>query len=760
MSDGKGVDEKGVDGKESGEKESGEKEFGGFEFDHDSTTATREDGGYDHTASDERIGVLFDLFDGVITPDDRPREFPGGSASLDRAEDMEVNPPPEYALEGLGGLRDPTKDDVQVYREQFGYLRAYFRSRPADYADYQRTLNQARMAISYDEYLANSALYAIAVGIVGALLGIALTFALSVSGVLGTIESPYGITGPVASFVGQYRVFFGGLALTLMLGGLFGGVTWALLKYYPASKVVTRTQKIDVMLPHAIVYMYALSYGGMALTDVIRSISEAEDTYGEMALESDQIVRDIEIFGNDLITALANTRNLTPSDNFEQFLDDLLSVLDSGGEVTPFLESEAQGYLEEAMDSQEDFLETLSIMSEVFIVGFVAAPLFLVVILVVISLVGGNTLTQISLLVYAVIPVGMVAFLVLISTLSEPYVQKGRVDAPSRSRFDVPAELVEADERFEAYQKQRRLDVIKEYLANPLEPVRQEPLYVLALSVPGALFFMAVLVFSGTVPISMDAFIELPLLTTVGLVVVPLLIATIPLSYYHERRSRRENIMSRRLPDTLNILSSANKMGITLTDGLSLVVRSSSGLVASELRKVRNDIIWNNDTSGALLAFGSRLRIPQLARTTRLLAEGLESTGDLSRVLSIAAEDARARYKLERARTREMTSYIAIVVIGYLVYLLVVLLLDAAYLGPIAEAAAGQGDPGPDGTQVPLSFTNVPVATYQAIFFHSAVIQGFGSGLLAGKLADNTLLSGLKYAIFLVGLATVAFAFV
>ena len=72
-----------------------------------------------------------------------------------------------------------------------------------------------------------------------------------------------------------------------------------------------------------------------------------------------------------------------------------------------FLEDEARGYLEEASDAQEDFLETLAILSEVFIVGFVATPLFLVVILVVISLVGGQTIAQLTLLVYAVIPIGM-----------------------------------------------------------------------------------------------------------------------------------------------------------------------------------------------------------------------------------------------------------------------------------------------------------------------------------------------------------------
>ncbi|MFC7175982.1 type II secretion system F family protein [Halosegnis marinus] len=563
----------------------------------------------------------------------------------------------------------------------------------------------------------------------------------------------------MAVFLSNYRVLFGSLVVVLLGAVSFALGTWLLARYYPRAQVVTRTQKIDTTLPHVIVYMYALSHGGASLSSVVRSVAEAESTYGETAKEFDAIVRDLDVFGNDLTTAIENARNVTPSDNLEQFLDDLLSVLESGGQVTPFLEDEARGYLEEAMDAQEDFLETLSILSEVFIVSFVAAPLFLVVILVVISLVGGQTLTQLSALVYLVMPIGMAAFLVLVDTLSEPFTQQGSVPAPERVLDAADVAFDPDDERFAAYRRTRRYDRLRSLASAPLRPVRSNPTYVLALSVPAALGVGAFAVAAGLADLSVAAMTARPFENTLWLVVVPLVVATTPLSYYYERRTRIESSLARRLPDTLNILSSANKMGIGLTEGLGLVVRSTSGVVANELRKVRNDIVWNHSTSDALLGFGARTRVPQLARTSRLLAEGLESTGDLSRVLAIAAEDSRARYKLERARTREMSSYIAIVVIGYLVYLVVVLMLDANYLTPIAEAAEQQAEYG-GGIESPLTFTDVPVDTYRTLFFHSAVIQGFGSGLLAGKLADNRLLTGLKFGLALVIVATVAFAFI
>jgi flagellar protein FlaJ len=59
-----------------------------------------------------------------------------------------------------------------------------------------------------------------------------------------------------------------------------------------------------------------------------------------------------------------------------------------------------------------------------------------------------------------------------------------------------------------------------------------------------------------------------------------------------------------------------------------------------------------------------------------------------------------------------------------------------------------------------VSFTNIPLDTYRALFYHSVLVMGVGSGLLAGKLADNSALSGLKYSIFMIALGVAAFMFV
>jgi flagellar protein FlaJ len=509
-----------------------------------------------------------------------------------------------------------------------------------------------------------------------------------------------------------------------------------------------------VTLPHAIVYMYALSFGGMEMTGVLRQMADADDTYGEVAHEFDQIVRDVDVFGNDLFTGVRNSRNLTPSDNLEQFLDDLLSVLDSGGDLTTFLEDESEKYMQRARDEQQSFLEALATLSEVFVVAFVAAPLFVVVTMMMLSLLGNIGTVPLAFIVYAVIPLGMAGFLVLISALSEPYKQPDHELQLEDRNPSVAGEAVRSHPNYGAFRRLRQQARLRETLTDPISVFRERPPTTLAVTVPVAAALAGGLVASGTVTITPEAFIAEPVRTTALLVILPFLVVSVPLSFFHEFARRRQKEISRRLPDALDILASANQMGVGLTEGMDLVARNLTGRLAVELRQVGNDIRWNNDIRRALLGLADRLQVSQLTRTCKILAEGSRSTGDLHRVLDIAAEDTRHRYRLARDRRQTLSSYTAVVIIGFLVYLAVIVIIDQSFLGPISGSALTSADAGP------VSVEQGAVDAYHALFFHSAIIQGVGPGLITGKLSDNRVLTGLKYSIGLVLVALGVFLFI
>ena len=124
------------------------------------------------------------------------------------------------------------------------------------------------------------------------------------------------------------------------------------------------------------------------------------------------------IFGLDVLTAIRHLSETTPSAKLKDFLEDLLSVIESGGDMSEFLSSRVRLYQEEARFEQKQFLTILSMVAESYVTLFVAGPLFLIIIMVVMGMMGGSAVLQLSLIIYVVIPIGSLIFILL--SISSP----------------------------------------------------------------------------------------------------------------------------------------------------------------------------------------------------------------------------------------------------------------------------------------------------------------------------------------------------
>ena len=659
-----------------------------------------------------------------------------------------------------GLLSDP--DAVRELVNTYGAVRGYFIAHGQSYHRLQRSLNQARWGTTYDRYLTKLVYLTVATSVLGVLFGFLLGWVLSQLGVFAALTLPFPTPGFLPEWlvatVGDNRAVFAIALVTFAIGTVFATVTWYVGMLYPGQRAKARARNINLVLPDAIVFMYALSESGMNLLDIIDIMADADDAYGDVAAEFDTIRRDIQLYGNDLYGALGHSRNLTPSENFEQFVDDLLSLLDSGGDTTTFLRDQSQRYLDRAKEEQEDLLAFLALLSEVFIVGFVAAPLFLIVILMIISLLGDPILLEMSAFIYLVLPLAFVGFAVLLSTLLDPYVEDSmrlRVDETNVLPSDDSAEDGLEDSEHRTFRLLYRLKAIRRRLNNPLEYFRAKPTRTLLVSAPVTALYLGALYARDAIPFAASGWATEPVAATNRVVVLPILVICVPVAVVHELNQRHKKEITERFPNTLNVLSSANSMGISLGDALGVIAQTSSGYYARELRILRNDIRWSNDPSAALLRFGNRLDVPALSRTIKLIAEGRRSTTDLSKVLRIAAEDTRNRFRLIRKRQQEMMSYVAVVIISYLVFLGVIVILEQSYLTPISEL------PEPPGEQAaidgPTSLVDIPIDEYRVLFYHAVIVQALGTGLISGLLSDNSVQTGLKYSIVLILLAFVTF---
>ena len=189
--------------------------------------------------------------------------------------------------------------------------------------------------------------------------------------------------------------------------------------YYPVMLARGRKSKIDLDLPYAVSYMQALSTT-MSPFEVVQKIYEEKSMFGEVSLEFGQVVRDVELFGDDLITALRNVQKTTPSPLFRDFINDLGVVYESGGDITAYLSSKTAFFHEQAKRELDLLLKTIEIMAEVYVSAFVAGPIALIIMIVAQGMTSQSAMTWLVPFMYLVIPVGAIIMIWMLSVMLPP----------------------------------------------------------------------------------------------------------------------------------------------------------------------------------------------------------------------------------------------------------------------------------------------------------------------------------------------------
>jgi flagellar protein FlaJ len=614
------------------------------------------------------------------------------------------------------------------------------------FRDLRMAMRQARIPMSYEMYISNSLFYSVLAGIAGAFLGLITTYIL-----FTFVRLPERLThltfSPKTAWLLQYRNIAIAIFIVGFLAILFSGITYALFLAYPGFKAGERKGAIDRNLPFAVTFMYALSRGGMNVIEILRSLSKSTDTYGEVAREVDVVVRDMDYFGNDLRTALHNICEITPSENFRDLMYNLLTVIDSGGNISTYFRDKSEQYLNRAKIDQKGFLETLGLIAESYVTAFVAGPLFIIILGVMMSVMGSGSQVMIYAIIYAVIPIGSLMFVVMVDIITPG----ATGEAPLLPTQSFVGEIVvpETDEKtvFSKFVKSRNSLRIREMLHDPLKPLKEKPLYSLIITGPIALIFMLISVFNAMKAPDFVDYIDDRIVFTVYILVIPLMI-------FHEYKKRREDRIQSQIPDFLKKLASTNETGMTLRDSIKLMTHSDIGL-SKEIKKIWNDIEWGLAINEALIRFANRVRTHLVSRSVTLLTKANESSGDIGEVLNVAARDVAAEQELRNERRTNMFIYVVIIYISFLVFVGIIYIISTTFLSEMVKAGEKMSTSG--GGAVPLSLSREKLNVYNRIFFHGALIQGFCSGLIAGVMGEGNALSGLKHSVIMITIGYLLF---
>lgn len=644
----------------------------------------------------------------------------------------------------------------------------YTRHHKADYFDLELDLKKANVTTPLDIYAARMLFMSMLAGLAAAILVAAVIAKAVIDSGTGTLFNvPEQLVGnPLGTVIGN-TVFMAFLIVLAVFVGVFV-VSYLIYTLFPQLKAKSRESEINMYLPYAVTFMYAMSKGGMSLVDVFRAMKEHQDIYGEVAVEVGTVVRGVDLLGLDVITAIKRTAATTPSDQLKNFFESLASLMEGGSDLATFMHTRSQMYRTLAAQEQKSLLELLSLFAEIYVTAFVAGPLFLIVILVVIGMMSTSNAGQLELIIYIFMPLGSIMFLWLLSVigLSSEHTKSFTTTRILNEFHDVNR-MVRAPKENIIERAQLRFG-IKKFLENPLGELIQRPYLVLLVSVPAALITLIVALASRidlsmfTSPGELLRHIHLgvPSVSTIAsvdnLLVLVFFIAVLPFTIFWELRMYKIRKIDSTVPEFLKRLAGVNESGLTLAQAVKSLVRSNLGVLNVEVKKMVADMEWGADIKDALVRFEYRVRTPSISRTVTLITEASESSGDIKETLEIAGADAGSTQTLQEERSTNMLLYVLIIYISFFVFLYIIYTLVSVFVPVLPNVPASSSTQ--SMSSMGIAFNGVDTKLLTTLFYHSVLIEGLFSGIIAGMMGSGNLFSGLKHALIMILIGFLVFA--
>jgi len=207
-------------------------------------------------------------------------------------------------------------------------------------------------------------------------------------------------------------------------GGLFA-FAFSIIGFYayPSYRADKLRRELEDELPFTTGYMAILASAGVSPEKIFHSLSNMSAPLA-ISYEARNIIRDINLFGLDIISALEEASKRSPSEIFRENLEGFISTIHSGGNLAVYLREKSKQFMKLKRIGLKKFSDTLSILSEFYISLLLTGPLLLVIMLAVISMLGGGLFGFMSsglllnLLTYIVILVGAIIFLIILNAIS------------------------------------------------------------------------------------------------------------------------------------------------------------------------------------------------------------------------------------------------------------------------------------------------------------------------------------------------------
>jgi len=261
----------------------------------------------------------------------------------------------------------------------------------------EKSIKQAMMPIPFEVYVSSMVFFSMIAGVFGIIMGFVASQFINIQ--------PASI----------------GFVLPLLTGLMLFGMTFGILQIIPAAKVKNRSAKLLEEIPHFIGYMSTLATSGLSLEGIFKAIAK-EETDEDIVKDARFIIRNIDILGMDLITAIKDLIHRTPTGPYSELLDGAIITVSSGGDLKEYFNATAKVQLEEKKMLLQKTTESLGSVAEIYTILLIVFPLLAVIMLSIMgimspSLAGFDLITLMNILTFVVIPLSGVLMLVMMDTM-------------------------------------------------------------------------------------------------------------------------------------------------------------------------------------------------------------------------------------------------------------------------------------------------------------------------------------------------------
>ena len=403
----------------------------------------------------------------------------------------------------------------------------------------------------------------------------------------------------------------------------------------PMSRAGERASNLEREMPFASAYISVMASGGIAPYTSFKRLAQVE-LMPAMKVEAREIIKDVEIFGIDPLTAIQNAAKKNPLDIFKDFLSGYSSTVIIGGDIGHFLERKAEEIFNARALRVRAAAERLGVLLETFIIVNVMMSLCFYIMFSVQNIgVGGGSGGDVS--------------TILLYTF---------VLSPMLSMMFV-------------------------YMAHSMQPktpvTEMRPYKVFAVCTVAGMLLFAFLFLSG----SFGILSKMPVALTLGL-----FISAAPAAVVHGKLSSKKTSTEQGVNSFLRDLTEVRKTGLSPEKCIESLSHREYGVFSKELRKISSEISWGIPLKKVMMDFISRTKSWMTQIVMFLLVETVDVGGGTIEMIESLARFNNFTQEIEKEKKSSTRPYIILPYFAALLLVVTTSMMLGLTTGTIGVAGA------------------------------------------------------------------------